>query len=115
MIDYGRGKSFRLKIAQLDLLDFHLPHHAEEWQQRFLGILGKQVGFLGELVTDEAIGRAGVEDEPIRAFAVDLDADDHVLRLDQFERHDDFLGRLLFRAILGKCRGRNEESGDTEY
>ena len=49
----------------------------------------------------------GVQVLPVKA--------DHVLRLDDLEGHDDFLGRLLLQIPLGVNLDGNEEGGDAEY
>ena len=75
-------------------------------------VLAEHRRFLGDLVADEAVGGAGVEDEPIRPLAVDLDADDHMLRLDQLERNDKLLGRLFLRFVLGLDESGKGHDGD---
>src|SRR5206468_3320215 len=89
--------------------DLGLPTRTEERQPAaFRG----QAGFLVNLVAHQAVRRPSVEDDAVRPLAIHLDADDHVLRLDELERHGKALRRLLLaRVFLGRVLGNAQGGG----
>ena len=106
--DHGvEVSALRSPISSVCMLVWPADGEAARMSRR-LKSLAKTPDSLAILLLMSVTGRAGVEDQAVRPLAVDLDHDDHVLRLERVEGH---LERLV---VAGRGTTRGAKTSSTE-
>src|SRR5205085_1627938 len=92
MVHDDRRDRLRFHVANLQALDGDLRNRTKQTEPG-AGILADDTGFFTYLAAQKRYRSAGIENDAIRAFAIDLDLNDDVLGQEQIKGHDDRLGR----------------------